>query len=283
MQTVNLCTIILPKNIMANIVRAFKRTMPTPTWFGWYHIMWLAIMLAACVLIFVFRKKISRKGVNITLLISAVCLLLLEGMKQLERSASIGDAGVIWHYPPADFPFQFCSTPMYLMLLSGILRKGKVYDAMMAYLGTYALFAGGLVMIYPLGVYVSSAFINVHTMIWHSSMFTLGFLVVVTRSVPYNVKSVLKATVVFVVLLAMGILMNVFAHLIVPNEYFNMYYIGPYFPNNFVVLQDIYQHVPWAVFLLIYVAGFFAASLIVVLIIMLIDFLARLARRRKTS
>lgn len=261
-------------------LRALKSEMPTPTWFGWYHLLWLGVMFATCVLIYIFRKKIDRKAVNIILLVVGIALVLLEALKQFERSFSIGDGGPNWHYPPSDFPFQFCSTPMYLMVLSGILRKGKVYDTLLCYLPTYAFFGGALVMIYPLGVYVSSIFINIHTMIWHASMTIVGFTILATRSVAFSIKSVLKATIVFGIMLVMAVLMNVFAHLIVPDEYFNMFFIGPYYPNNFVVLQDIYAHVPWIVFIFIYAFGFFLASLIVMLVAILLEMLVRKIRER---
>lgn len=258
--------------------------MPTPAWFGWYHILWLLIISAECVVIYIFRKKISRKCANSILLIAGICLILLEMMKQIERSFSVGDGGALsWHYPPADFPFQFCSTPMYLLLLVGIIRKGKVYDVMLDYLATYALFAGGLVMIYPVGVYVESIFINIHTMIWHSSMFVAGFMILATRMVEFRIKTVLKATIIFAIILVMAILMNVFAHLIVPEEYFNMFYIGPYYPNNFPVLQDIYKAVPWAIFLIIYIVGFCAATMIVMSLAILSDKLESKVRNRKTA
>lgn len=269
---------------MVELLKALKNKMPEPTWFGWYHLLWLGILLVACVLIYIFRKKISKRAVNITLLVVGIVLVLLEGIKQIERSVGIDGAGdIVWHYPPSDFPFQLCSTAMYVMLLAGLIRKGKVHGALMSYLVTYSLFAGVLVMIYPLGVYVESIFINIHTMIWHSSMCIMGFLILATRSVDFKVKSVIKATIVFVILLVMAILMNVFAHMIVPDEYFNMYYIGPYYPNNFVILQDIYQRVPWVVFLFIYTFGFALASLVTMLVAIGADRLERAVYNRKSS
>lgn len=268
---------------MVKFIKALKNEMPTPTWFGWYHLMWLGIMLVACILIYIFRKKMSKRSVNNILLVAGIVLLLLEAVKQLHKGFTVDDTdSLIWHYPPADFPFQFCSTPMYFLILAGLIRKGKIYDALMSYLSTYALFAGALVMIYPLGVFVTNTFINIHTMIWHSSLFISGFLILATRSVDFSIKSVLKATIVFAIMLVMAILMNVFAHMIVPDEYFNMFYIGPYYPNNFVILQDIYKHVPWVVFLFIYTLGFFSASLIVMLVTILSDKLERKIRNRKS-
>ena len=49
---------------MVEIIRAFKRLMPPPTLFSWYHLLWLGIVIYACVLICIFRKKIDKKAVR---------------------------------------------------------------------------------------------------------------------------------------------------------------------------------------------------------------------------
>ena len=261
---------------MVDFIRALNREMPRPTWFGWFHLMWIGIALGACILIAIFRKKFDKRKISIIMLISGIALVLLEISKQVLNSIEISDTGtIVWDYPSADFPFQFCATPIYVTLLAIILRKGKVYNTLLNYLATYALFAGAMVLICPGNVFVERIFINVQSMIWHTGMFVLGFMLLVTQSVQLSVKSVLKATIVFAIVLTIAILMNVFAHLIAPDEYFNMFYIGPYYPNDFVVLQDIYQQVPWVVFVLIYASGFFLASLIIMLIAMTVKWLAR--------
>ena len=40
------------------------------------------------------------------------------------------------------FPMQFCSTPIYTITLCAILGKGKLYDWLSIYNGTFCLFAG---------------------------------------------------------------------------------------------------------------------------------------------
>lgn len=236
--------------------------MSTPTWFGWYHLLWIGITIASCVLIFVFRHKFNKKAINIILLCLGIALILFELYKQIIFSFNYngGNGNSTWDFQWYAFPFQFCSTPMYLMLLAGILRKGKVYDAILGYLATYAMFAGLLVMIYTGDVFTSLIGINIHTMFWHSSMFILGFLLLATRSVKFNIKTVLKATIVFVVMLAMALTMNIIWHYFGNDETFNMFYISPYYPCTLPVLSIIYDLCPYVVFLILYIIGFMLAA-----------------------
>ena len=81
-------------------------------------------------------------------LITALVVILLEIYKQINYTFSY-EGAITFDYQWYAFPFQFCSTPMYVGLLVGLFRKGKIHDALCAYLATYAVFAGLCVMIYP--------------------------------------------------------------------------------------------------------------------------------------
>ena len=269
---------------MEEFLHFLQGKMTKPTWFGWFHIMWIIITITACTLIFIFRKRISKKGLNITLICLGVALMLFELYKQIVYSFKYngGNGNSTWHYQWYAFPFQFCSTPMYLMLLAGILRKGKTYDALLSYLGTYALFGGLVVLIYPGDVFSSMIGINIHTMFWHSSMVVLGFMILVTKSIKINYISVLKATIVFVVMLTMALLMNVTWHYCSNlDDKFNMFFISPYFPCTLAVLNVIYAKCPYPVFLLIYIIGFMLAAMVMMTIAILVDKLASQIGKRK--
>ncbi len=62
------------------------------------------------------------------------------------------------------FPFQFCSTLMYIGLLAVLIINQRVHKALCAYLCTFAIFAGTAVMIYRDDVYASIVGINIQTM-----------------------------------------------------------------------------------------------------------------------
>lgn len=257
--------------------------MEKPTWFGWYHLMWLGIMVVACTLIYIFRNRIPKKAVNITLLVAGIVLIIFEIYKQLIYSFKFNPNGSYWKYNWSAFPFQFCSTPMYLMLIAGVLRKGKVYDCILSYLSTYALFAGLVVMIYTGDVFSTYIGINIQTMIWHSSMFTIGFMLLATRSVKLNFRTVLKASIVFGAMLIIALIMNVIWHYYGNNETFNMFYISPYYPCTLVILDTVYKSAPYIVFLLVYVLGFMLVAFIIMGIAMLLDKLERKIYKRRLA
>ena len=238
--------------------------MTTPTWFGWFHIMWLVITLAACVLIYLFRKKISPKAVNITILVAGIVMILFEVYKQINFSFNyVPGGGSYWDYQWYAFPFQFCSTPLYIMLLAGILRKGKVYSALTSYLATFALIAGLMVMVYPGDVFISTIGINIQTMVVHCGMFVIGFLLLATRTVKLEYKNVFKALIVFVIMAVLALAADIIWHFYGNGETFNMFFISPYLPCTLPVLSMIYDKVPYAVFLIIYFVGFLLCALIV--------------------
>jgi len=259
-------------------LRFLKSTMPEPLLYGWFHLIWFTLMVTACVLVFIFRKRISTKTVNRTLLITGIILIILEITKQIIYSFHFDANGnVYFSYQPYIFPFQFCSTPMYLMVLAGILRQGKVYDALVSYLATFALIGGLVVMFYPGDVFVETIFINFQTMIWHSSMVVIAFLLFFTRQVALNYWSLLKAGIVFVCMLSIALCLNIAAHFIVPDKTFNMFFIGPFYPCTLALLSIVYQIVPWIVFILLYVILFTLAAGIVLSIAILCD---RLSKKR---
>ena len=270
-------------NAFEKFVYALQATMERPTTFGWYHFLWLAITIIASTLIIVFRKKISE-----TIFASGLILILLEVLKQLMSCMKVNGAGeVTWSYQWYLFPFQFCSTPMYLMFIAGLCRKCKFRDCLYSYLATFALFGGLVTMLYPKGVYVSSTFLNIHTMIWHSSMVVLAVLLFASGQVKLRHFTIVKALPVFTVMITIAMLMNytwVWAGGLETGRTFNMFYISPYYKCSLPLLGDlIYPNVPYIVFLLIYIIGFILAAYVMLLIAMLFAYLYKIIKNKKSN
>ena len=106
----------------ADFINIFSAKMPKPTWFGWYNILWILFTIGTCFLIYIFRRRITKKAINIFMLTMSIILFFLELIKQLLYSLVYNNGNSYWIYQEAFFPFQFCSTPMYVMLLAGILK-----------------------------------------------------------------------------------------------------------------------------------------------------------------
>lgn len=268
---------------MEEFLRWLQGTMPVPKAGGWYHLTWLFITVAACVLICVFGNKFSKKAVNITLLAVGIVLVLFEVYKQVilgfEYKGGGGNSTFTFRWWA--FPFQFCSTPMYLMVLAGILRKGVVYDAILCFLATYAMFGGIGTLCYPQGVLVEYIGQNIQTMFWHCSMSVIAVMLLATHSIEFKFMSLLKAGIVFLVLVVIALVFDIVWYHCGDGTNVNLFYISPYFPCTVVILDVIYEKAPYIVFLLVYIIGFTLIATIILSVAIGFDKLfARIRRKR---
>ena len=236
--------------------------METPTLYGWYHILCLIAVIGLCVIVFFKARNISEKNLNLMMGLTSAILIILEVYKQLNYSYDPADD--MWSYQWYAFPFQFCSTPMYVGLL-GALTRGKLHSALCSYLATFALFAGLCVMVYPGDVFIGTIGINIQTMICHGSMVCIGIYLLATGYVKPEHRTVLKAIPVFAVCVLLAVIMNEVAHLAGLEETFNMFFVSPYWDCTLPVYSLIHKAVPFPINLIIYIAGFTAASWIILL------------------
>ena len=249
----------------ANVLRVLDTGMTTPPAYGWFHLLWWAISLGAGVALCIWHRHggNERRVRNVVFGI-AVTVIILEIYKIINFGFSYED-GVSFSFAWGSFPWQFCSTPMYVGFLVGIIRKGKIHHALCAYLATFAVFAGTAVMIYPGDVFIETIGINIQTMVCHGSMITVGIYLLGTGYVKLEHKTILKAVPVFVCTLLIAMIMNEVAH---ANglDGFNMFYISPYEEPHLPVYSDVQRAVayPWS--LVIYVMGFAAAAYLMLVI-----------------
>ena len=252
---------------LQRVLRILDWQMREPGLFGWYHLMWLGIIAVYTVGLCRWAKKASADQVRKMVLITAIVVVICEVYKQINYTFSYEKsitADYLWYA----FPFQFCSTPMYVGLLAGLTRKGKVHEAACAYLATFAVFAGACVMIYPGDVFVETLGINIQTMICHGTMISVGTALFASGHVKLEHKTVLKALPVFAVCVVLACIMNEVAHLtgLLRTDNFNMFYFSPYVEPSLPVYSSVQGVVPFPWSLIIYVAGFTAAAYLMLLI-----------------
>ena len=273
--------IILPKGedlltFWQNVLRIMDASMETPGLYGWFHLLSLILTVAGTVFLCIRMKEASAKSVRMLILITTVTVLILEVYKQINYSFSYQD-GIHYDYQWYAFPFQFCSTPMYVGLVMAFTKQGRVHEACSAYLATYALFAGICVMLYPATVFIDTIGINIQTMICHGSMIVVGICLLVCGYVKLEHKTILKALPVFSCLVVIAMFMNSIAKAtgLLERETFNMFFISPYCEPSLPVYSIVQQYVPYPLCLIIYVAGFTLASYLILLAAMGIRSLSR--------
>ena len=252
--------------IWQSILRIMDAKMECPPAYGWFHILCLAITVALTVIAVIRGKHHSERKICNVVLFTAIAVIILEIYKQINYTFGdgSGDPSYQWYA----FPFQFCSTPMYIGLLAGIFRKGRVHNALCAYLATYSVFAGLAVMIYPNDVFIRTIGINIQTMICHGSMVVIGGYLLGSGHVKLELKTILKAMPVFAVCVALAAVMNEVANAagLLEDHNFNMFYISPYLDCSLPVYSLVHNAVPFPVNLIIYILGFTAAATVILLL-----------------
>ena len=253
---------------LGEVLTFLDSSMTTPEPYGAFHLIWFALSIAAGVLLCVYCKDTERYARRVVL-ITAIIVTVLEIYKQINYTFSFDGTAITADYQWYAFPWQFCSTPMYVGLLAGLTR-GKVHRSACAYLATFSVFAGVCVMFYPNDVFISTIGINIQTMICHGSMLTIGIYLLGSGYVKPEHKTILKAVPIFAVTVAIAVVLNEIAHAtgLLEAETFNMFFVSPYCDPHLPVYSIVQEYVafPWC--LIIYIVGFSIAAYLMLLIAM---------------
>lgn len=271
-------------DIWVNILEIIKTSMTVPKPWGWFHILWLVISIAAAFILFITQKTDDDARIRRVVVTVAAISIVLEIYKQICFNFDLVDGASVYHgYEWYAFPFQFCSLPMYVGLLCAFFKNKKILDMLYAFLATYSIFAGVCVMVYPVQVFVGTLGINVQTMFCHGSMITVGIYLLATKAVRTEHKTILRAMPVFLIGMVMAIIMNELAYRggVLEKNAFNMFYISPHCPSTLPVYSAIQPLVPYLVELLIYFAVFSLAAYVILLIAMGIGAIIRSIIRKE--
>jgi len=217
---------------------------------GWFHYLSLVLFVLATIILINHMRRMNQQQVNRLLIIFSIVLLIFEAYKQIIFTYQ-AHGSYQWYA----FPFQFCSTPMYVALFAGLTKKVMIRESLIAFLGTFGLFAGLAVMLYPETVFITTVGINIQTMVHHGGMAALGIALLVTQ-VKHQFSSIFKAISVFSVLVMIALIMNTIHNTWINEGTFNMFFINPRFENGIPILSLFQPLVSPFMFDLIYIVGF---------------------------
>lgn len=250
-------------NFFEQIVNFLSGTAPKPPVYGWFHLLFIVIFAGLTVFICVKLKKSTEKTYRRLILISWIIMVVFEVLKQLVFSFSFDGTTVIWDFWWEMFPFQLCSTPLYLLPFIVWLKEGNVRDSIVAYIATFSLLGGLITFLYPASVFnTESLLVQIQTMIHHGLQITIGIFSIVYYRKKWNIKYFLKGTIVFGIMTAIAMILNLSLYPVVQDK-FNMFYISPYVATHFPVFDIIYASVPYVIFLLIYLVSLILGALII--------------------
>lgn len=257
-------------NVLGEILKILDWKMEVPQPYGWFHLLCCALTIVITVVICVLCKHKTRRQVIAIVFGTAVLVAILEIYKQINFTFTYDGNEITADFLWFAFPWQFCSMPMYVGLLAGIFRKGKIHEALCAFLATYSIFAGVCVMLYPVTVFVDTIGINIQTMVCHGSMITIGVYLLYTGYVKMEHRTILKALPVFAVAVFIAMTMNEIAYYtgLLETDEFNMFFISPHCTPSLPVYSIVQEIVPYPWCLIIYIAAFTLAAYLVLLVSM---------------
>lgn len=224
--------------------------------FGAFHCFCLMVTFTSMAFAVYFTIKRSEKTLYYLFVFSSVLMWLGEAYKQFYESFPNGKFEYQWYY----FPFQFCSTPLYVYPLCSILRKGKTYNALSLYSGTYCLFAGASVLLISpttvLGTGNGNYGIAIQSMLHHTLMMSTGISALVySAKRGITLKLFFGNIAVFLSLLVVAEILN-FGLPVWTGQDVNMYFISASYPtkgNPLGIFRDYYSSTPFGYPLLVVV------------------------------
>lgn len=249
-------------NALESILYVLSAQTERPQGYHLFHIISILTVFAFAAIICIVFRRASDKTEKIILMSAWGLLVLFEIYKQLVFAVNFNET-VCWEYRWDSFPFQFCSSPLYLFPLAALPRSEKFRDVIRMFLATFSLFAGLAVLFYPDDVFSTYIGVSIQTMVHHGVMVIIGIFIGgrLVREGKMTLPRFFKASVVFYILVIIALIMNLLAPL-VTDMTFNMFFIGPNFPCQLVILDTIYANAPYPLFLLVYMLGFTLAAFI---------------------
>lgn len=247
-------------NFFEKIIAGLQTEAPRPGNYGWFHLMFVAFVIIATVLLCLYGRKIKDKNFRLTVGICWGVIVLFEIYKQLVFSYNAESD--TWVYGWGSFPFQLCSTPIYVLPIIALVKDCKFRDGAITFISTFSFFGGLCVMVFPNDVFATDLLgVQIQTMVHHGLQVVLGIYIAVYNRKKFTLKNLAWGGVYFVVLVIVALVLNIALHFAL-NQTFNMFYISPYYPCTLPLLNMIYPVVPYVAFFFIYFIGFGICAII---------------------
>ncbi len=175
-------------------------------------------------------KLKEKSRIDKILLIIGLTLLIMEIWKQFYLYFVYYDH----HYNVWYFPFQLCSTPMYLCIIRYFVND-KIRVKIDTYLKDYSMLGGVMALIVHDGfTYPDYPLLTAHGYLWHVLLITISVLIFINYH--SQTSKFTQGLYVFIPACIIATILNVLLH---PYGNADMFYISPYHISTQPVIKDI--------------------------------------------
>ncbi len=243
-------------NFFEKILYFLQGEMERPKSYGWFHLLWVFLTIISIIYLYKVRDTYNEKQLKKVLAIYGIIAFILELTKQLIWAFNYNSVTniVTWDYEWYAAPFQLCTTPIYIALISLFLKKGKLRDNLLSYVAYITIWGSLATIIMPDSCFVKTIEVNIHTMFLHCGSFVLSIYLMFNEVKPTK-KSLLGAIKTFLVFVFIALSLNfIVYHLgILDGETFNMFYISPYFISSLPIYNKLQEILPYFIYLIFYI------------------------------
>ena len=240
-----------------NSVGRIGVTVDVPRSFGLFHILCLVALFLIAILLARALDGASERKFRYAMLIIWITLALFDLYKQITHDYmhTDGAGNIIYDYYWYAFPFQLCSTPLYVLPLIAFLKEGRLREAFISFLTFFSLIGGVFVLILPETCFTDRLFVNIQTMLHHGAQVIISILLVRRYKSKMRFRFFLDGFFVFLAFVGIAFLLNVSINGIFGEAVygFNMFYIGPYYLELMPALSFLSEIAPYPVFLFGYI------------------------------
>lgn len=244
-------------SLFEKFIYSLQSTMKTPEPYGWFHLLCIAIVIILILILYSRRKYHNENQLKSVLAIYGIIAFLLELIKQLIWSFEYDFVlkKTVWDYTWYSFPFQLCTTPIFVSLICLFLKNNKLRKSLLSYMAYVTIIGSLLTIIMPQSCFVEDTIVNIHTMWLHCGSFIVSIYLFITKEVKIDKEYMKQGLIVFGIFALLAQLLNIgiYNSDILNGETFNMFYISPYFISTLPIFDIIQQNVPYILFLLIYI------------------------------
>ncbi len=241
--------------------------MEEPQSWGRFHLLTLGLMCCAIAVLYTRRKQHCETQLKFVLGMYSMVALTTELLKQLSWTFNYNLATqvVLWDYEWYSFPYQLCSTPMYVCLACFLMKKCRLRDSLLSYVA-YITILGSIATIFmPDSCFVHDILVNIHTTHLHYGSFVVSVYLLMSGEVKLEREALLRGIFVFLAMVTSAFALNelVYWSGILEGETFNMFYISRHFISELPVFCDIQQAVPYPIFVAAYIVALSLGGLII--------------------
>lgn len=205
---------------------AWPMTVPKP--YSLFHVLFsavgviLAVGLALWLGGFPRKRRLPEKQSLHVLVFCGLLLFFGELYKQLFLYVVVSHGRYDWWY----FPFQLCSTPMYLCLfLPFIWKHPGVRRTVCTYLQDFCLLGGLMALLEPSGLLHSYWTLTLHGLLWHILLIFIGMFCGTSDLAGRGAMEYLKTLPLLGLFCLVATAVNIATH-----GQADMFYISPYYP-----------------------------------------------------